>query len=726
MTTTTDLGPSQLTMQLQLTGYAKLGMTQVPPNLSGSFYEVLAYWSVYESNSSIRTNLVTVNLDTGATVAVQGPLGRPYSFNQRPLDNLLYLGVGCSADLAVELGTFNFVTGQYVVRGYSPSQAAYNSGVDKYDSSGSNGVTWSDEPHQRIFYYGGLYGCLWAIDPEDSYSVQNYGPVGFASIAFQRYGNSFQVSDTYAYCEMRDNVGDRCYLVIKSLADGTETYKWKTDNYTLSQLTLNLHRGWIGADTGKIFVNKIVNGVSNEWFDVADLNTPIGRVPDAFPWGPGSRSYIDYTGYSLDAARAVPDGTGNKVVPIWYKNPAHGETYQYTSVTLVDLSPFGLNAMGLDFSDNIVGFSAGSAIAIDSNDVWSYLGSSGINSAYVIGRDWGRGLLFLGGYSQESWEVDTMVAWNPVRISLARQSAGSWNPMDGARYHLGFFKSPNGFWWIPTMIVRSDSQSQLLWYNPDSTLTEDVGWDTLNSYNLENCAMSLSGTKIVFTGVKDSGSILAVINTARKSVSKYLYNAGPGYTVGRIVSVEKDKSTTNQFMSVCNVWYGSITVTAGPKPVTGETMTGLTSEGSAKVWITPSEWTVGQTYTVYFNTPSPNFTAENVTFSGGGTGTISGYLEQKHCVFCIDIRTNATLWGPIFKSGLAKFNAFTTGFGPVFDHELVWYYAGNNIIGVDPTNGDTIKTVAVSNIGAFLWRGLNIYHCDSVDNHIYKITGLLS
>jgi hypothetical protein len=74
----------------------------------------------------------------------------------------------------------------------------------------------------------------------------------------------------------------------------------------------------------------------------------------------------------------------------------------------------------------------------------------------------------------------------------------------------------------------------------------------------------------------------------------------------------------------------TVTVTGGTKPVAGETMTGVTSGKTAVVLGPPDTW--AGAVSVYFVSQSGAFQAENVSFTGGGTGTIAAdltYAEEE-------------------------------------------------------------------------------------------------
>ena len=74
----------------------------------------------------------------------------------------------------------------------------------------------------------------------------------------------------------------------------------------------------------------------------------------------------------------------------------------------------------------------------------------------------------------------------------------------------------------------------------------------------------------------------------------------------------------------------AVTVTGGTKPAAGETMTGATSGKTAVLVSAPDTWTGA--VSCYFVSQSGAFQAENVSFTGGGTGTIAvdlTYAEEE-------------------------------------------------------------------------------------------------
>ena len=72
-------------------------------------------------------------------------------------------------------------------------------------------------------------------------------------------------------------------------------------------------------------------------------------------------------------------------------------------------------------------------------------------------------------------------------------------------------------------------------------------------------------------------------------------------------------------------WRVSVTVTGGSAPSADATMTGATSGATAKLTIAPASWS--GTVMCYFYGKSGTFVSENVSFTGGGTGTISSDLQ---------------------------------------------------------------------------------------------------
>ncbi len=724
--TVTSLGSFQMSSTLQTTAYAREGAAAGSP--TGDMYSVWAWY--LPSSSTTPSNIFSLNHDTGVvTTTVHGPPGRPYSLLQHPDSNLIYIGTGVGVDSPMEMGTFNFVTGVYTKHADSPNQAAYNGGVTKYDSTGNNGMTWSDEPHKRVFYYGALYGTLWALDPTD-WLVQNYGPLDSTTLpSSQVYGNSFQVDATYAYCERKTT---ESYLVIKQLASPyAETTKWKGDGCT----DITLYRGWSGSDAEKIFVRKTLGGVVT-WYNVSDLNTPIS-APSTYP-SPGQRYYVNYTGYAYDTSLALPDGVGGKAIPLYYKKT--GDTnYRIATATLLDIANCALTGGGMDLNGNLFGFAQIMARYNVTTGQKVGVGNVSVipgNSNYCLGVDYYRRLMFFGGYSQQSWQYDPALPWvlgtNPKRIVLARAYDAPVNAVADARYYYSINRSAYGDMWIGTQFIRGTPphEAQAVWFNPDTLATGDVGWGILDEYNTENFTMNHAGTKFLFSGTKDGVGLIAVIRTLEKVIGKYLTPSAMK-TYGRLVSVERSKATTNHFVGIVPVAYVNVTVTGGTKPVAGEIMTGLSSGKTAVLWTTPATWT--GTITCYFSLTT-GFQTESVSFSGGGTGTIPNYLEQKYQAYCIDIGDGHLVWGPTAYAGQATFGVRSDGFGPLWAHGYVWFYSSSNIVKMDPATGTVTNAVTAADFlsqtgdvlypGILCWIGDTLFHWDNTSCKVYKITGL--
>lgn len=68
----------------------------------------------------------------------------------------------------------------------------------------------------------------------------------------------------------------------------------------------------------------------------------------------------------------------------------------------------------------------------------------------------------------------------------------------------------------------------------------------------------------------------------------------------------------------------TVTVTGGTKPAAGATMTGVTSGKTAVLVSAPDAWTGA--VSCYFVSQTGAFEAENVSFTGSGTGTIAANL----------------------------------------------------------------------------------------------------
>ena len=198
-----------------------------------------------------------------------------------------------------------------------------------------------------------------------------------------------------------------------------------------------------------------------------------------------------------------------------------------------------------------------------------------------------------------------------------------------------------------------------------------------------------------------------------------------GNTQGRIVSVESSKATTNRFVGIVPLYYLDITVTGDPdkKPLAGELMTGSAHGYTANIWIAPATWT-GVVRCYFYNVSSAAFTAENVSFSGGGTGTVPYYMAQAYTAYCVDIKTGALIWGssPTFINGSAILGAYNAGKkGPVFAHGYVWFYAGTNIVRLNPATGTVTTAKPVTAAGGLQWVGDVLYYWDNTTKHIFSV-----
>lgn len=101
-------------------------------------------------------------------------------------------------------------------------------------------------------------------------------------------------------------------------------------------------------------------------------------------------------------------------------------------------------------------------------------------------------------------------------------------------------------------------------------------------------------------------------------------------------------------------------------------------------------------------------------------------------IYCVDIGTGALVWGPFTKAGTSSFLA---GSGPVFAHGWVWYFVGNDIYQLDPTDvtGTPVKALdgAANGLvaGGLYWPLPNsggaedsVFHWENAGNtHIYEI-----
>jgi len=219
---------------------------------------------------------------------------------------------------------------------------------------------------------------------------------------------------------------------------------------------------------------------------------------------------------------------------------------------------------------------------------------------------------------------------------------------------------------------RSDNDnSVMIWNDCISYNNAQDGWDLFNSNNktINRCVAYgnvAAGFKLG-AGLTTKGTVINYSLAYNNTGSGFRANTGNGYTLTNNTAYGNsyqqfefescDSSCTlynnigsgsgealrvrsiNGPVMNYNIWHnatgGAITtaietssiavmVTGGTKPIAGATMTGVTSGKSAILLTTPAIW--AGTITLYFRTKSGIFQSENVTFTGGGLGTIPGDL----------------------------------------------------------------------------------------------------
>ena len=99
-------------------------------------------------------------------------------------------------------------------------------------------------------------------------------------------------------------------------------------------------------------------------------------------------------------------------------------------------------------------------------------------------------------------------------------------------------------------------------------------------------------------------------------------------------------------------------------------------------------------------------------------------------IYCVDIGTNELVWGPFTKTGTSFFLA---GSGPLFAHGYVWYFVGDDIYKLDPTDvtGTPVKAYDGSDngivAGGLYWPPTNspkadsLFHWESISKNVFEI-----
>lgn len=711
---TTDLGAMQKTATLWGPHYAVTESS-----------DVYSLWWFWYPTYTTQNNLLSLNHDTGeVTATVLGPPGRAYAYCQVP-SGLIYLGTYAGADNDSPVCSFNVVTGEYTSLHAGPVYDTGDGGP-AHDGTRYNCLTYSDEPHQRIFYLGASRAGLWAWDPVDE-TFQDYGSIDAPEVYRARYGSSLQVSATHAYCPIKDNL--TYYLAIVDLSDGSTTTKWKDAPFD----TIYVHRGWYGDDEGEIYV-QCLDGEVETWYNVTDLDTPISE-PNVYPTF--KRTYYTRPGYASDGTYATPSGDGTNEIELLYKRPGDSE-YRSVFTTLLTAEDYGSGNSGSALDGNIIYYGEAYAsitklITANSPPTKENVGNCGI-SGYGVGLDYARGLEFLVGYSQQAFQYDPASPFvrgtNPLAITLYRMDGTEGAPDGGgARAYWHAWKMVDNNIWISAEWRRIGYNFQMLWYDPDTPTTGDVGWEALNQHNMETCARNKATTKVLASLVLSGVGTIAVFDVRRKTIQKYITPLGVR-SHGRIVSVETSKATTNRFVGVVRLFYLNVTPVAGDMPEIGETMTGADDGYTAYLWAQPASWTVGVPVRCYFYSASATGWAgdgsEDVTFSGGATGTVTTYMSQAWSAYCVDIRTGALIWGPTdYVLAPATFGAYNAGLkGPVFAHGYVWFCSQNYIYKLDPSDGTGASTgVEFTAPGDINWSadGEYMFYSSASTKHVYQI-----
>ena len=432
----TDLGSLQLMATLQHEKYYRIP--------AGDMYSFWWYWI-----GNQPTNMFSLNHETGVvTPTVRGSVGRPYSSIMHPTNHLVYLGIyGGSAESPIV--TFNLSTGEYTYLHAGPSYSTADGGP-QYDGPTNGSITWSDEPHKRIFFHGAIRSGLWAWDPTydplDPAGFQVTGIIDNPGTHTVRYGLSMQVSATHAFLPIYTSATGLSYLAMVRLSDGALTVKWKGSSIT----AVTVERGrW----DEKIYISTKIGTAAEVWYDSDNLDTPLQTPPDRYP-GLLRQWYIE-AGYAKDTTLAIPDGTGDLTIPLNYKKP--GDTdYRTVYTELLDVTPYGISNAGLDLDNNIVCFAENDGPTtklVTADNTKTAKGFVPGLSGYSVGPDYHRRLEFWGGYSAQAYQYDPalpfVVGSNPHPIILARMTTDPIHPVGGARAYWSCDRMVDGnIWWV--------------------------------------------------------------------------------------------------------------------------------------------------------------------------------------------------------------------------------------------------------------------------------------
>jgi hypothetical protein len=638
----TDLGVINYSASLLRSGYAKIP--------DGDMYSY--WWYYYSHQVTVNTNIISLNHENGQAIVSRGPLGRPYFNYQHPVNNLIYLGTYCNADVPGKLSSFNFLTGEVVALADVPDWPGSPT------KDGINVGIISGEANRRIFGVTGTKAGMFAHDPVTGLT-EDFGILDDPENSpYYRYGQSIQVDANFAYVAIKDVTKNQHYLVSVRLSDHLTTAFWKAEGsksiYIRNDGNYNL------------FIYRTLNDDSVVYYTVNGTDEPQVHEGDPgcyqhYAVGPG----VDYTGYAMNGDLAYPPGTPTeKNITMRYKRP--GDSVWRTSETeLIDLDEYGARVGGLDLDNKIIFPGEAYGPMVKFNPVThekSLMGASPA-SIYSFYRDRFSGLQYLAGYPNGATYVyDRAQAWelgkNPKAISVA-------NPdnLPNARYGDFCHLATDGKIWFVFDWVRITGgtliQSTIAWYDPVTKETEAVDYEALLPYNVDGAAINRAGTKLVFSGFKTDmenayvDSYLFVIPIFKKAISKRLVPLPSLERQGRLISVESGRSTTNRFVGI----------------------------------------TVGANYWAY----------------------------------CINIGTGKLIWGPLQPGGGSSSFAIlnTPARGPLFAHGYLWYYAGNNIMKMDPADGSTEVAQAVTEAGCLLWVDETLYHWENTSKKLHEYKGLV-
>lgn len=622
----TDLGVIQQSASLNSVNYAQ--------NAGGDMHSVWWYWF---NDRTKATNLVILNHDTGDVVGVvEGPAGRPYTFMKHPDNNHIYLGTFVSTSSPGKVASLNHVTGEVIAVCDVPAYAGtpVNDGVQS--------MTYSDEPHKRIYVGTSLKGGLFAYDPVTD-SVEDFGIIDDPVLAdYNRYISAIQINDTYAYCCMKTASTGTMYLIIVTLSNGSETTVWKADELT----TCLAYRGL----NGYIYI-KTIGTAGTKWYLTDGNNAPILQEsePSVYDHYSIRDATISYIGYAVSSAHAYPLGDGDKAITIEYKKP--GDTvYRTLTVDLLYIDSYGTNDGGEDLNGNLFLFGEQySPTVIVNHTDRKVLGlPAGGMSGYAICRDSYNQRLYLGGYPNGAAYIynpneDWLSGTNPIQISLNNPESLS------DAYHIYFCeKGSDKKIWFALNWARSGLEGQVVNYDIASGYSASADYSTLREFNMANACMNMARNKLIFSGYKDDDGALFVIPVRKAGISKRIVALNDSYNQGRIVSVETDYTNVNRFVGI----------------------------------------TIGASFKSY----------------------------------CINIGTNALIWGPITNIGTSSMGSLNrAGLSPIFAYGFVWFYVGTDIVKLDPANGNITVVQAVDHAGMLFYAGGIMYHMDSSTKHIYKL-----